>query len=124
MKLHLDNGAGNIIRAHTETEVVINQRAYTASVIVAPDRPIAGWPPQSFDQIRGEDIAVIADFGPEVVILGTGARLRFPPAALTATLTTRGIGVEVMDTPAACRTYNLLAADGRRVVAALLMPGA
>ena len=58
---------------------------------------------------------------PEVVLLGTGARLRFPPAAVLAPLTRAGIGVEVMDTAAACRTYNILAGDGRRVVAALLM---
>jgi uncharacterized protein len=124
MKLHLDNNAGNFISAHTPTQVVINQQAYAVSLLVAPDRPVADWQPRCFEEINSENIAAIADYDPEVVVLGTGARLRFPASGLTAALINRGIGVEVMDTPAACRTYNLLAADGRRVVAALLMPDA
>jgi uncharacterized protein len=122
MKLHLDNTAGNIITAHGEHHVVVNRHVYTTSLIVAPDRPVADWSPQSFGEIHGSDIAAIGDYNPEVVVLGTGLKLRFPAPSMTAVLITRGVGVEVMDTPAACRTYNVLAADGRRVVAALLMP--
>lgn len=120
MKLHLDEGDGNRIRAHAPGRVVVNDRTYTRSLIVMPDRIIVDWPPRCFEELQAEHLEFVAAQGPEIVLLGTGARLRFPEPCLAALLAGRGVGFEVMDTAAACRTYNILMADGRRVAAAIL----
>jgi len=121
MKIHLESGAGqNLIRAYAPGGITINAKAYTQSLIVTPDR-VADWPPASFNALVAAHFELIADMRPEVVILGTGARLQFPPPRLTQALVKANIGLEVMDTGAACRTYNILMSDGRRVAAALLM---
>ncbi len=92
------------------------------SCIVTPGRLIRDWPPRDINDLRAEYFDVVAEMRPEVVLLGTGPRIRFPNPAHTAALMGKGIGVEVMDTAAACRTYNFLMADGRDVAAALLVP--
>lgn len=89
------------------------------SVILTP-ATVALWEVDSVDELTAADFERFADSGAEVVLLGSGARLTFVPAALTQALMRRRIGLEVMDTPAACRTYNILAADGREVVAGLI----
>jgi uncharacterized protein len=120
MKLHLETGAGlHIVRGYAPGRVTVNQTIYRASVVVLPDRILADWPPQRFDELRAEHFALIAALEPEIVVLGTGVRLQWPAAAILAPLA--GIGREVMDTAAACRTYNILMGEGRRVAAALLM---
>ena len=122
MKMHLLQGAGqNLIRAYSGGEVRINEMGFARSLIVMPDRIVTDWPPQTFAELRAEDFAAIAALQPEVVLLGTGARLQFPKAALSRALTEARIGLETMDTAAACRTYNILMAEGRRVAAALLI---
>lgn len=93
-----------------------------SSFIIAADTLITDWQPAAVEQLVAGHFADIAAMEPEVVLLGTGARLRFPPPALLAPLMAAGIGCEVMDSPAACRTYNVLNGEGRRVVAALLLP--
>lgn len=122
MKIHLERGAGqNVIRAHQPGRIVVNQDAHTKSLIVTPERVIADWRPQRFDDLALEDFEAICALQPEVVLLGTGARLRFPAPALTRPLVAAQIGFEIMDTGAACRTYNVLMSEGRLVVAALLI---
>ncbi len=123
MKIQLDGGdtGRNFIRAYGPGQVTVNQSVYCRSLIVTPERVIADWPPQSFAEFAAPHFASLPELNPEVVLLGTGARLRFPRAADTHRLAQANIGLEVMDTGAACRTYNLLMQDGRRVVAALLM---
>jgi uncharacterized protein len=122
MKIHLESGAGqNLIRAYAAGSVTINEEVYTASLIVTPQRIVADWPPAGFSDLAAAHFEAIAALKPEVVILGTGARLRFPAPGITRALVEAGIGLEVMDTGAACRTYNILMSDGRRVAAALLM---
>lgn len=79
------------------------------------------WPCEGFDELNASHFAPLAALKPELVILGTGLRLRFPQAAWLRPLIEAGIGVESMDTGAACRTYNILAAEGRHVLAALLL---
>ncbi|MEK6748241.1 MAG: Mth938-like domain-containing protein [Pseudomonadota bacterium] len=91
------------------------------SCILTPDSLYENWPPQCFDDFTAEHFAALLPMAPELVILGTGSRLRFPISAILAPLMTRGIGVEVMNTAAACRTYNFLMVDGRNVLAALLL---
>lgn len=91
------------------------------SLIITPAKLIRDWPPQRFEDLEQRHFDSIADLHPEIVLFGSGQRLRWPAQVLTQTLLARGIGVEVMDTPAACRTYNILMADERNVAAALLM---
>lgn len=122
MKIHLETGMGqNLIRAYAPGRIIINEEVYTTSLIVTPHQAVAAWPPAGFADLSAGHFAMIAPLQPEVVILGTGARLRFPAPSLTRSLVEAGIGLEVMDTGAACRTYNFLMSDGRRVAAALLM---
>lgn len=124
MKLHLEHGNGaNVIRAYSQGRVTVNDVVYTHSLVVMPDRLVADWHVTRVDELQATHFARIADLAPEVVLLGTGLRSRFPHPALTAALTDAGIGMEVMDTRAACRTYNILVAEGRRVAAALLLGG-
>lgn len=98
---------------------MVNGARHEASVIVLPER-IEPWPVASFAALAEEHFAALAVLKPEVVLLGTGARLRFPHPRLTAALARAGIGLEVMDVQAACRTFNILAAEERHVAAALL----
>jgi len=122
MKIHLETGGGqNVIRAYGPGRVTINQDVYATSLILSPDRIIPDWPPRVFAEVRQEHFAIISDMQPEVLILGTGKHLQFPPPDITQELVKANIGIETMDTGAACRTYNILMSEGRRVVAALLM---
>jgi len=121
MRFILDQAGGNRIRAYETGCVTINEVRHTRSMVVSPEQPVVDWPPQSFEELETAHFTQLAHGEPEVVIFGSGERLRFPAAELIAGLVQLGIGVEVMDTAAACRTYNILAGDGRRVVAALLL---
>jgi len=109
-------------RRCADDAVTIVDRVVTRSFLLAPDRLVEDWPVA--DAARFDDAAIeaIVALEPEVVLLGTGPRQVFPPASARAALLRRGIGVEVMDNAAACRTYNLLAGEGRRVVAAIMLP--
>jgi len=121
MKIHLESGAGqHLIRAYAPGVITINDTAHHRSLIVTPER-VLEWPPESFDDLLAVHFESIAAMQPEVAILGTGARLKFPAPRLIRALVEANIGLEVMDTGAACRTYNILMSDGRRVAAALLM---
>ena len=123
MKIQFDAGGTgqNFIHAYGPGQVTINQQAYRRSLLVTPSRLIIDWPPQSFSDLLAQHFDQIRELNPEVVVLGTGARLQFPRTADTRALIQANIGLEVMDTGAACRTYNILMQDGRRVAAALLM---
>lgn len=123
MKLSLDSGidAAYRIESYRRGEhVIVNRQSYMYSLIVTPTH-LQAWPPVTFDDLRAEHFALLLNFSPDCILFGSGARFRFPSAALTASLTERGIGVEVMDTAAACRTYGVLLAEGRQVAAALLI---
>jgi uncharacterized protein len=100
--------------------VRVGSREYRASLVLTADT-IADWPPAGFDALAEAHFAALLELAPDVVLLGTGASIRFPHPRLVRALTEAGIGVEVMDTPAACRTFNILVAEGRRVAAALLV---
>jgi uncharacterized protein len=123
MHIQLETGAArsNRIRTYAPGRIVVNDTVYQGSIIVLPDRVLPEWPPQTFDALAPMHIAILAALELEVVLLGTGSRLRFPAPEILAPLITTGIGVEVMDTGAACRTYNILMAEDRKVAAALLM---
>ena len=125
MKLQADRIAGqNAIARHGPEGVFVNGIEHTRSVVVPWQGELRAWPVEGFDRLTAEHFAALADLGPELVIFGSGARLRFPAAALLRPLIERRIGIETMDTAAACRTYNVLLAEGRSVVAALLFEAA
>lgn len=100
---------------------MVNRQRFERSLIVLPDKLIDDWAPHSLEELTEAHFGFLADLGAEIVLLGTGAVLRFPHPRLTVPLATRRIGFEVMDTYAAARTYNILMGEGRRVAAALLL---
>ena len=91
------------------------------SVVIGSGGERFDWNCSQFDDLTAEHFAMLAASKPELVIFGSGTRLRFPPTAFLRTLINERIGLETMDTLAACRTYNILAGEGRRVVAALII---
>ena len=122
MKIAQDAGAsGNRFTGYGEGYVEVNRARHTQSLVVAADRVIVDWPAESVQSLRADHIAALVGLAPEIVLLGTGKAFAFPDPAILAPLHQARIGVEVMDTPAACRTYNILAAEGRNVVAALIV---
>ena len=121
MKLHLTTTAGqHLFAGHGDGYVTINQTRYETSVLVTPTS-VTEWPVSRFDTLGARSFQPVLELRPDVVILGTGRIMRFPPREATAALSAAGIGVEVMDSGAACRTYNILAAEGRNVAAAILV---
>ena len=124
MRFSLDSDANHYaITGYGPDWVRVNQQEFRRSVIVAPERLVSDWPPQTFGDLVESHFAVIAGLEPEIVLLGTGVRQRFPRPSLLRPLLECGVGVEVMDTAAACRTYNIVMLEGRRVAAALLLMG-
>jgi uncharacterized protein len=121
MRFVQDTAAGNTIRAYAAGQVTVNEEVIQTSVIVTPDRIIRDWLPDSFEELEAAHIARLDELQPEIIVIGTGRTLRFPPLDFTAGFLIRGIGVEIMEMTAACRTYNILLSEGRRVIAALLM---
>lgn len=121
MKLQADRMEGqNAISRHSAEGVVVNGVEYRESVVVPWRGQVVPWAVGAFANLTAEHFAAIVALGPELVIFGSGSRLRFPPPALLQALMARRIGLETMDSAAACRTYNVLLAEGRPVIAALL----
>lgn len=122
MKLHLTDAAGlNLFTGYGDSYVEINRQRFENSLIVLPGKIVQDWEIASFEQLAAIHFEFLASLAPEIVLLGTGAKLRFPAPVLTRSLVTAQIGLEIMDTAAACRTYNILATEGRKVAAALLL---
>ena len=121
MKLHLTPAAGlQLFSGYGPGYVSINSVRYETCVVVTPEK-VAQWAVTGFEALGAADFGFIAELKPEIVIFGTGATQRFPLPALARSLAGIGVGVEVMDSRAACRTYNILASEGRKVVAAILI---
>ncbi len=122
MKLHLSTAAGvNLITGYGAGYVQINERRYESSLVILPDHVIPDWEVPDFSALTAPRLGALSAHRPEIVLLGTGRRHRFPAPVLLADLIMSDIGLEVMDTQAACRTYNILVAEGRRVAAALII---
>jgi len=122
MKLHsTETQQYQTVSSYDDTGVELNAIRFEQSLIVLPETPPVSWPVTSFDALTAEHFDQIDATRPDVVILGTGARQRFVHPKLTAVLTARRIGVECMDNQAACRTYNILMAEGRKVALALIL---
>ena len=113
--------SGNLIASYEPGRILVGTRAYTNGLIVSPERIVTPWGPDSVKDLEAEHLQALLELEPQVVIIGTGQRQVFPdPRAYIAALQT-GLGVEIMDTGAACRTYNILMSEGREVAAGLIM---
>jgi uncharacterized protein len=122
MKLQLAKTDGlNTFTAYGEGYVSVNGIRHEQNVAVLPDRLIREWTQASFDSLTLADFELLAGLGAEIILLGTGKQLRFPRPELLQPLVRAQKGLEVMDVPAACRTYNILISEGRKVAVGLLL---
>jgi len=122
LKLHLERASHlNTFTGYGSGYVLVNGQRIEKSVVVLPERIIADWGATRFEALGAEHLAALAPLEREIILLGTGAQLRFPRPEILRPLLEAGIGVEVMDVQAACRTYNILLSEERKVAAALLL---
>lgn len=122
MKLHLaPAGDRNQFTGYGAGYVSVNAQRYEHSIVVAPDALHEGWAVNRIEALDTEATVFLLSLKPEVLLIGTGAAQRFPGAAFLREFARAQIGFEVMDTPAACRTFNILMAEGRNVVAAIIV---
>lgn len=111
----------NVFTAYDDGWVEVSGRRHAANVVVSGDRIVPGWTSAGLESLTREEVASLVALAPEILLIGSGKAFRFPSPALLAPLYEARVGVEVMDTRAACRTYNILLAEGRGVVAALIV---
>lgn len=120
MKLHANRLPHlNVFTSYGSDFVNVNQVRYSGSMVVTPD-VVTPWSPLDFANLTEADFAALLAYQPEIILLGTGSALRFPSPKLTAPLLSRQIGVDAMDISAMCRTFNILVAEDRKVLAAVL----
>lgn len=122
MKLtdHRTTGAF-LVRSYAPGELRINDEVLHSSCVLRADQLIRNWRPQTIDELTQADLDLVLALEPEVIVLGAGERQRFPRMELLSAVLARGVGCEVMATDAACRTYNVLVSEDRKVVAALFV---
>lgn len=122
MKLHSDRFSGkNRITAYGLGYVCVNDKRIERSLVVTSDTLRLNWPPTSWNDLRGEHLLSLLDLSPEIFLLGSGPVQQSPSSGLLGVLAQMKTGIEIMTTPAACRTYNILVAEGRAVAAALIV---
>ncbi len=112
-----------VLRGADGDRVLVNERTLTSSCIVAPNALVTDWPVKTVAELDDAALAPLFDLQPDVILLGTGERQAFPSAKVMAAVLQRGIGLEPMANAACARTYNVLAGEGRKVVAAFVLPG-
>lgn len=125
MKLNQDSFRKDhfLIKSCSPDSIQVNDQNFSQSIVVCLDQAPRSWSLDSIDNITAKEISALLQGGdPELVLIGTGAKHSFPPAVVLIPLLEAKIGYEIMDTAAACRTYNVLAGEGRRVVAGLILP--
>jgi uncharacterized protein len=123
MKLHLNqNGASNRFTGHGKGFLAVNGQRHDKALVVSPDALHVDWPATDAGTLDDAQLQFVLDLRPEIVLLGTGARQSFPSVTVLRTFAEARIGLETMDSAAACRTYNILADEGRKVVAAVFPP--
>ena len=113
----------NVVDAYSEGSVVVNKVTYSSSLILSATNIIDDWAPESCSELIPHHLHQVISLDPEIVILGTGSKIIFPEDEILQPISSNRIGYEIMDTGAACRSYNFLVAEGRHVVAALFMIG-
>jgi uncharacterized protein len=110
------------ISSYSDDTVSINETVYRQSLILTAETLLSPWPVTGLDQLSSENLAAIFESRPAVVLLGTGTRQHFPEARIFGLFGEQGIGLEVMDNGALCRTFNILVAEDRAVTAAIILP--
>ena len=121
MKFHLQAQDAHLVTGLGDGWIKVGNAEYRHSCVLTPDGVQIGFAPEGFAALTGQDFAALLQMHPEIVLLGTGTRQEFPHPRLTRALTDAHVGIEVMDTRAACRTFNILLGEGRRAVAALIL---
>ncbi len=122
MKLQSDHHSGaNTITGYGDGYVEINKTPYAHAVVLSSDGAISEWPVQNFESLESKNFSQLIDLKPELILIGTGKRQRFPKPELLKALISAKIGFEIMDSQAACRTYNILVGEGRQVLLALIV---
>ena len=122
MELQLDNhSSGHRVRSFTDNTAVIGEVRDTASFIVTPEQVVSDWPPQHPNQLTIDDFEVILALEPELILVGTGNALQFPDSVILMGVMRSGLGIDFMGSRAVCRTYNILAAEGRHVAAGIII---
>lgn len=124
MKLQPDKSAAQAITGYGDGWVAVDGERIDSSVIIGSGGQRVAWPCRRFSELAAAHFAQLAELDAELVIFGSGEKIRFPDAAWLAPLMRQRVGLETMDTRAACRTYNILAGEGRKVVVALLIEAA
>lgn len=123
MKLHLaDSKNRYAVTGYGAGYLAVNTIRYDLPLVITPDRAPEPWPVLQFEALDAAAMAMLLEKRPEIIVLGTGSMQRFAKPAVLLPLIEAGIGLETMNTPAACRTYNILMGEGRRVLAAMLLP--
>ena len=122
LKITKETSAANLIRAWEPGRLLVGEQWLEGNIIVTADEIVRDWAIPNPLALSIGDLAPAIGLHPEIILLGTGATAQMPDIGLMSALAERGIGLEIMDTPAACRTYNVLVHEQRRVVAALLGP--
>jgi len=112
---------GYVVTAYDDDSVSVNGKVFEQSLILANTEFSENWGVSAIDQLAAEHVEQVLSFNPELIIIGTGNKLVFPPVEIYCAIIKRGIGVDFMDTQAACRTYNILMSEGRGVVAGLIL---
>jgi uncharacterized protein len=121
MKLTLDSNAGvTLVRSYSNGELRVGEQVFHRSCILTPDAVLADWRPTKVEDLQEQDLQALFEVKPQLVLLGTGEKQRFPNVAIRGAFVRAGIGLETMDLGAACRTFNVLVQEERRVCAALL----
>lgn len=110
----------NSIQAYDVSQITVNERIYTESLVLSQDEIITPWPVNSLTELGKHHFECVFDLKPDVVLLGTGETQIFPDIEILGYFAAQGLGVEIMNTGALCRTFNILVAEDRRVVAAII----
>jgi uncharacterized protein len=121
MEIKEDRGLGPFISAYHVGAISVDEIQYRHSILVQPEQPVVTWVPQSFAELNLALLEELLIYKPDLILLGTGELQHFLELGWLKGFTQQGIGIDVMSTAAACRTYNILMAEGRRVLAALLL---
>jgi uncharacterized protein len=121
MRFTADRAQGNVISSYIPGEIRLQNQTLNAHTIISRDELITDWQPPSLEELSIADFQPALDLKPDIILFGTGVSQRFPELRLMTEIMHQGVAIEVMDTHAACRTFNVLIGEYRAVVAALLI---
>jgi uncharacterized protein len=116
-----DSADGHVIQGYDSRRILVDGKSYEKGLILTPERIIEDWGPADPADLTAEDVTALVALDPQVIVIGTGSRQVLPAPEVYAAAMSHGIGIEIMDTGAACRTYNIVMAEGRRIVAGLML---